>query len=207
MISTRSMTHRASALLLFTTALTVPSITVAQVSDPAAITVERFDHVLLDTMKQGKALGGQGRYRKLAPAVAQAHDLPLMTRFAVGPRWTALSPADQQNLVRAFTRFSVATYAHNFDSYEGQRFTVDPKVQTRGPDKLVRAQLVGSGSPVQLSYRMRQSAGQWKIIDVYFSGGISQLTAQRSDFSATLNAGGAAALVKKLNDRADSLLK
>lgn len=201
------MSHHLANPLLIVALAAAPVDASAQAADPAAGVVERFDRALLDTMKQGKALGGQGRYRKLAPAVEQAHDLPLMTRFAVGPKWTTLPAADQSALVRAFTRFSVATYAHNFDSNEGQRFTVDPKVQTRGVDKLVRAQLVGSGAPVLLNYRMRQSGGSWKIVDVLFGGGISQLTAQRSDFTATLNAGGAQALVKKLNDRTDRLLK
>ncbi len=79
-------------------------------------------------------------------------------------------------------------------------------VLTRGPDKVVKTEMTG-GERVTLSYRMRMSGGSWKIIDVFFNGSISQLTTQRSDFSATVASGGAKALVAKLNAQADKLLK
>ncbi|HEY5106111.1 MAG TPA: ABC transporter substrate-binding protein, partial [Caulobacteraceae bacterium] len=70
-------------------------------SDPAVSQIEGFDRALLEAMKDGRALGPKGRYAKLAPAVEHAFDLPLMTRFAVGPAWTTMSPADHQALVAA----------------------------------------------------------------------------------------------------------
>ena len=79
-------------------------------------------------------------------------------------------------------------------------------VQTRGVDKLVKTQIIpASGSPTDLNYRMRQSGGTWKVIDVYF-GAISQLTAQRSDFSAAAQKG-ATALIASMNAKSDQLLK
>ena len=75
-------------------------------------------------------------------------------------------------------------------------------------DKLVKSQLIGkSGTPTAFTWRMRQTGGQWKIVDVFYNGAISQLASQRSDFQSTLASGGAAALVKKLNDKTETLLK
>ena len=173
------MTLRNLALAaVFAAALTPAAVAVAQAADPAAAQVDTFDAALLDTLKQGKALGIEGRYRKLEPAVEQAFDLPVMTRFAVGPKWSTLSPTDQTSLIKAFTRMTVASYAHNFDSYGGERFTVDSKVDTRGPDKLVHSHILRTNDkPVDLAYRMRQGTdGRWKIIDVYYSGSISERT-------------------------------
>ena len=178
----------------------------AQASDPAGQQVQLFDEALLSTMKQGQALGFAGRYRKLDPAVKRAFDLPVMARFAVGPAWTTMSPSDQAALLSAFDRFNVSTCANHFDTYEGQRFDLGA-VDTRGPDKLVHTTLASPhGASNDLTYRMRQTnTGQWKIIDVYFEGSISQLSQQRSDFMSTLQAGGAPALVKKLNALSDKL--
>ena len=186
-----------------------PAAVLAQASDPAATRIDGFYDVLLDTMKQAKSLGVEGRYRKLEPAVDRTLDIPAMTRFAVGPKWTSLSAAEQAELTKAFRRMSVATYAKNFDGFSGQSFKVDPKVQTRGADKLVKTQLIQGGgkAPVDLTYRMRQSGGDWKVIDVFYQGSVSQLTTQRSDFSATVASGGAPALVKKLDALSDSLMK
>ena len=175
--------------------------------DPAAARIEAFDRSLVATMKEGPALGAKGRYRKLAPVIEESFDLPVMTQFAVGPAWANLSHDDRQALVKAFTRLSIASYAHNFDSFSGERFAVDPKVETRGPDKIVQSHLTQSdGKTTALTYRMRASGGGWKIIDVYF-GAISQLTTRRSDFAQPLAAGGAKGLIAHLNETSDKLLQ
>jgi phospholipid transport system substrate-binding protein len=179
----------------------------AQASDPAAQALDGFDHTLLDTMKQSKALGVQGRFRKMESAVRNTYNLQAMMRVATGAYWAKMSPADQSALVTAFGRFSAATYAHNFDDYSGQKFVIIG-VDTRLPDKLVRTQLVlTSGAPINLVYRMRQDDGRWRIIDVFYNGTISQLAQQASDFSATLLSGGAAALIKNLDAKTDRLLQ
>lgn len=178
----------------------------AQANDPAAAQINTFDHALLDVMKRAKALGPKGRYEALRPAIEEAFDLPAMTRFAVGTAWSGLSAEQQATLVKAFTRMTVATYAHNFDGFDGETFSLE-KVDTRGPDKLVHSRLRSSGSATELTYRMRQSAGAWKVIDVYYNGTVSSLLGQRSEFAATLASGGAPALARTLNSRADELLR
>jgi len=177
-------------------------------ADPAAAQVDTFDAALLDVMKAAKSLGAQGRYHRLEPAVTRAFDIPTMIRFAVGPSWSTIPAAQQQSLTAAFQRLTAAGYAHNFNGYSGETFQVDPNVVTRGPDKVVQTKINSPGSaPVVISYRMRQSGGAWKIIDVFYNGSISQLTTRRADFSATLASGGPAALVAHLNALADKELK
>ncbi len=203
------MTSRSILFAALLAAAAPPAVCLAQAADPAVTTIDGFNDSLLGVMKQAKSLGVQGRYKELQPAVVRAFDLPVMTRFAVGPKWSTLSPQQQDDLIKAFTRLSVANYAHNFDGYDGQKFVIDPKVDTRGPDKLVRTQLVSPhDKPVDLTYRMRQAAdGRWKIIDVYFNSSISELATRRSDFASTMDTGGAAPLVKKIDALADKQLK
>ncbi len=176
-------------------------------ADPAAARVEAFDQALIETMKAGPTLGAKGRARKLAPAVDAAFDMPTMTRFAVGPKWSEMTPAQQGALTAAFTRLTVANYAHNFDSFSGERFDLDPNVQTRGADRIVQSRLIPPhDKPVALIYRMRQTAQGWKIIDVYYDG-ISQLTTRRSDFAQPVASGGAAGLLGHLDALTQTLLK
>lgn len=176
--------------------------------DPAATTIDNFDQTLVATMKQGPALGVKGRYKKLQPAVEQTFDLKTMARFAVGGAWAKFSDADQKLVVDAFTRLSVASYVHNFASYDGERFELDPKVDVRGVDKIVKTRLIpGEGPPVALNYRMRAAGGGWKAIDVLFQGTISQLTTRRSDLAAVSATGDAKAIAANLNAQADKLLK
>jgi phospholipid transport system substrate-binding protein len=200
------MTDRRLLLILCGTLAATPYVAHAQ-ADPAIPTIEALDSALLDTMKAGKSLSARARYEKLMPVVQRTFDLQAMTRFAVGSAWSSYSPAEQAALISAFGRLSAANLAHNFNSYDGEQFKVNPTVETRGPDKLVRSQIIpAKGSPTDLNYRMRQSGGTWKVIDVYF-GAISQLVAQRSDFASTAVPGGASKLVDKINAKADSLMK
>ena len=173
-------------------------------SDPAAAQIEAFDASLLETMKAAKTLGLEGRTHKLEPVVRRAFDTATMIRFAVGPSWSSLSAADQGALKDAFERLTVAGYARNFDGYSGETFEINPNVLTRGPDKVVKTQLISPhDAPTTISYRMRQSGGDWKIIDVYYNGAISELTTRRADFASTLAKGGAPALIAHLNALAE----
>jgi phospholipid transport system substrate-binding protein len=188
--------------------LAAPAPAHAASADPAAAQIDQFDASLLEVMKSARALGVQGRYRRLLPVVARAYDIPTMISFAVGPSWAAIPAAQKAQLTEAFTRLTAASYAHNFDGYAGERFETDPNVVTRGPDKVVTTHIVSPGSaPVAIAYRMRQSGGVWKIIDVFYNGSISQLTTRRADFASTLAHGGALALLAHLNQLVDSQLK
>ncbi|MGI4877969.1 MAG: ABC transporter substrate-binding protein [Janthinobacterium lividum] len=167
-------------------------------SDPAAV-VGSFNASLLATMKEGKGLGLSGRTAKLLPLVKATHDMPAMTRLVAGPAWATTTPADKTALTDAFTRHSVVAYATNFSSFDGQRFTVEPKVDMRGEDALVHAAIVAKDGPTPLNYRLHKTAdGSWRIVDVY-AGGISQIAVQRAEFASTIKTGGVAALAAKLN--------
>ena len=201
-----TLTRRAFAVLAGAAVAVAAMPALAQAGDPAAQQIEKLHTALIDVLKRGKALGTKGRYEALQPVIERTFDLAAMTRFAVGTSWSTLNPAQQAEVTKAFTRMTVATYAHNFDNYSGEKFELD-RVDTRGPDKLVHTRLVGSGSPTALAYRMRESGGAWKVIDVYYNSAVSSLLGQRSEYASTLASGGAAALVKKLNAKADELLK
>ena len=191
---------RPIALALAFTLAIPAALAQAQVADPAIGTVNVLKSGLIAAMRAGAPAGLAGRARVLTPAVDRAFDIPLMTRLAVGPAWTGISAADQSGLVAAFRALTIAQYAKNFDSYGGESFAVAPQVETRGGDKLVRTTLnVPKGSDEALNYRLRQSGGQWKIIDVYFRNSISQLATRRSEFARPLATGGAQGLIAHLN--------
>jgi phospholipid transport system substrate-binding protein len=173
---------------------------------PAA-TLNSFYDTLLAVMKEGPRLGFAGRRQKLGPAILQAFDLPLMTRLVVGLPWPSLSLEDQKELVAAFSEFSIATYANQFDDFSGERFEIDPKAAPApGNDVIVKTKLIQSnGEPVQLDYLLRQEQAEWRIIDVFLSGTISQLAARRSEFSGILREQGVRGLIAVLRQKTKAL--
>ena len=199
--------RRLVAVILVLGVVFAPASPVRAADGTPASRIESFYAALVETMKQGKQLGIRGRYGKLKPAIETVYDLPGMTSLAVGPSWSGMTPQQQAALIDGFTHMTIATYARNFADYSGERFDVDPNVETRNAQRIVRTLLTPPDKEVvSLAYLMRQIGADWKIIDVYYQGNISQLAARRSEFSATLKSGGADALQQKLKELGDRLL-
>ena len=179
----------------------------AATRDPAALPVQTLTTALLKSMRAGPALPMNERYRQLEPVIEQVFALPLVTRLSVGPEWENFSPDQQKALIGAFTRFTVANYAHNFRDFDGQKFEIDDEVLSRGAEKIVRTRIIPAhDTPVRLLYRMREVDGSWKIVDVD-ANGVSSLALRRSDFAAAIAAGGAPELLTYLNKASDELMK
>lgn len=168
--------------------------------DPAAAAIRSLDNGLVTIMKGGKSMGFAGRAAQIGPVVDRVFDIPAMTRLSVGPAWTSMAEGDKTALVAAFRRSTIAQYAGNLDGWSGEVFTIDPKVETRGGDRLVKTVLKSpKGNPTQLAYRLRQSGGSWRVIDVFYQNSISQLATRRSDFARIISTGGAKALIAHLD--------
>lgn len=190
---------------LIAAAALVMAAPVAAASDPAMV-VGNFNNALVAAMQSAKGTPLAARTTKLLPLVRATHDMPGMTRLITGPAWATTSAADREALTTAFTRHSALTYAINFPSYNGEKFTVDPKVAMRGADALVKGAIVATDGTTALNYRLHQSDGGWRIVDV-FADGVSQIAVQRAEFAATVKTGGAAALAAKLNAADEAKLK
>jgi phospholipid transport system substrate-binding protein len=174
----------------------------ASAATDAKGTIETFDAALMDVMKNAEKLGYKGRFDKFEPVITKIYDLPLMTRISVGPQWASLTPDQQAKVIEAFKQLSIATYASRFDGYGGEQFQITGESPANGGDDIVDTKLVRpNDEPVELNYRLRKNGDDWKIIDVYLSGTISQLANYRSEFAATLRSGGADALVALINQK------
>jgi phospholipid transport system substrate-binding protein len=152
-------------------------------------------------MRNGPQLGAQGRYAKLAPAIAQNFDIPLMTRIAVGPDWATLTPAQQAQVTQAFERYVAAVYAERFHKYDGEQLKVTGE-EPSPAGTVILSQIVDSdGQPTNINYLMRND----KIADVYLNGTISELATRRSEFGTILRTQGINGLIQALNNKAAAL--
>lgn len=168
-------------------------------------TVRAFYEELLNTMQNAQALGPAGRYARLEPVIHRTFDLPYMTRLAIGSSWAGLPDAKRQAVTKAFGRYITATYVDRFDDYSGEQFRVGGE-ETSSQGALVLSQIVTSdGERISINYLMHQSGGSWQITDVYLSGTISELAGRRAAFSSILRRQGIDALIRTLNNKADSL--
>ncbi len=179
--------------------------------EPARI-IETFHDTLLRVMKNAKALGYDGRYRTLAPAIGKTFHLRSMSRMVAGRRnWKGFSEAERASFVSAFSELVTATYAHRFDGYSGQSFRILDTAPLRPGTVFVktrvdRAQPARPGrKDTKLNYVLRRFDGGWRAIDVYLRGSISEVATKRSEYSGILRKQGVSALIERIRKKAASL--
>jgi phospholipid transport system substrate-binding protein len=168
-------------------------------------TVQALYEVLLNTMKNARALGRSGRFTQLAPVIRRSFDITSMARLSVGPSWSNLTDAQRQEMTESYGRYISAIYADRFDGYAGQRFEVTGEQPTRA-GVMIKSQIIkANGEPVKVDYLMQRSGDSWLISDIYLDGAISEVATRRSEFAAILRNEGIDGLIAALHRKADLL--
>jgi len=178
--------------------LAAPAMTAAE--KPASV-VHHFHTALLSVMKHANQLGYQGRYSALDSTVRNAYDFPLVARLSIGHSWRNLSADQRRQFIGVFSRLVIATYASRFDGYSGETFKYVSE-QALSHKRIVIHTLLSrpDDDAVQLDYVLRQSHGQWRVINV-IADGVSDLALKRADYTTELKRNGFGALVNRLKEK------
>ncbi len=172
---------------------------------PAVAVIARFQNTLLVAMKKGPQIGFQGRYRVLAPAVRESHNLAYIAQITVGPYWPRLSSAQHAAFIKVFTRLTVATYAAQFKSYSGEHFKETAAHAVGRGDVLVETKLVAHGHrEATLDYLLAPSGADWKIVNIV-ANGVSDLALKRAQYTAIIQRKGFPALLGLLRSKVAQL--
>ncbi len=203
-------TRFASAIVSLTLLISVPSSAAdtAALADPAptpTATVERLHTALIGVMKEAETLGFEGRRQRLDPLIRTSFDLPFMAQIVMGPAWRSLSAGDQEAIVAAFSDWTVANYASQFDGWDGEQFATGSERDGGRGTVIVQTRLNAKDGPVALDYRLRKVATEWQIIDVYADSSISELATRRSEFSAILAQSGFTGLLDRIRQQTQAL--
>ena len=160
----------------------------ARSEEPAAATpsaaIDALHAQLLDVMKHAKELGYAGREQKLRTVIPRYFDVDEMARKSLGaPQWKAASEDAKQRYLATFERFMVANYAGRFDGFSGQSFETLGEVPGTRDTVIVKTRLLDpTDKNVTLNYQMHRAGSDWKVIDVYLDGTVSELALRRSEF-------------------------
>lgn len=180
----------------------------AAANEPKAVaTIERLNAALLAAMQAGPRMSFAQRFATLTPVIEQTFDLDAVLAASIGLSWATVPNDQKAQLQAAFIRYTVASYAANFDRYNGQSFRVSPAVRAVGNGEVIvqNALIAADGSATPLNYVMRNGPSGWKAVDVLADGSISRVAVQRSDFRQLLETGGVPALVAALQRKVANL--
>jgi len=159
---------------------------------------------VLDAVKADKSIK-QGDVQKVITLV-DAKVMPYvnfqrMTSSAVGRYWRQATPEQQKRLQEEFKILLVRTYSGALAQVQDQ--TVELKPMRGAPDDkevVVKTEIRGRGDPVQLDYRLEQTATGWKIYDVNVLG-VWLVENYRNTFAQEISANGIDGLIAKMVER------
>jgi phospholipid transport system substrate-binding protein len=159
---------------------------------PPSQPVEKLNTALIDAMKDAKRLGYQGRYKKLAPVIKEVFQF---------------EPSERQAFVAKLTDLSIATYASQFDAYDGQAFRYDSTEDTKPERALVRyTMLVPNGEPVRFEYIVNRTGTTWQIANIVVDG-ISDLALKKAQYTSIMDREGFDSLMAKLSQKISDYAK
>ena len=174
----------------------------------ASEVVADFHTALLAIMTAADQLKLNERYQRLAPRVLAIFNIPFMMQAATGRQWSDASEEDRAKLVEAFARMSILSYASRFGTYAGEQFEIVGEHQGLNGSYLVRTRFIRPGvGAVPITYVTKHFGDDWRVVDVIFPGGVSELALRRSEYLYTLRQGGFTSLISRLNQAADAMLQ
>ena len=166
--------------------------------------IKQVSSEVLDAVKADKSIkaGDVQKIIALVDAKVMPHvNFQRMTASAVGRYWRQATPEQQKQLQDEFKILLVRTYSGALAQVQDQ--TVDLKPMRSNPDDkevVVRTEVRGRGDPIQLDYRLEQTANGWKIYDVNVLG-VWLVENYRNSFAQEIGANGVDGLIKKLTER------
>ena len=187
----------------------LPLVAKAGLDAPKAV-IESYYAQLLKAMQNSAKLGYKGRFELLKPSVEKTFNVALMAQASVGSYWDKMTSDQRTRLINAFRDFTIANYAHSFHSYDGEKFiTTDAQEAPRRDSKdiIVDTEIVKSdGDKVAINYLLRpDSDNNYKVIDVYLEGSISQLATRRSEYTSVIREQGVDALIAAIRKKTEAL--
>jgi len=181
----------------------VPALQAQSAKGPDTL-IKEVSSDVLDSVRADKSIK-QGDVQKvivLVDAKVMPYvDFQRMTASAVGRFWRQATPEQQKRLQEEFKILLVRTYSGALAQVQDQ--TVELKPMRGAPDDkevVVRTEIRGRGDPIQLDYRLAQTAAGWKIYDVNVLG-VWLVENYRNSFSQEIGASGIDGLIAKLAER------
>ena len=187
----------AVACTLFVTGLARP---VAAEPSPREVVQGTSDQVLAVLAEQD--LSKESRLDKVRAIVLRSVDFETLSRLVLARNWSRFSPAQQQEFVQEFQDHLATTYGRRLDDYRNEKVAIVGDRQEPNGDWTVKSKILrgGGSNDIDVDYRLRQTNGQWKVIDFIIEQ-VSLVANFRSQFQEIVSSGGPEHLLQVLREK------
>ena len=131
-------------------------------------------------------------------------DVPLIARLVLGRHWRAASDAQRTAYLDAFRIYALDSLAYRFAKLGGGvGFQLLGRCVAEGSDALIPTEvtLPNRSDPTRIEWRVRNSEGVYRLIDVAVEG-VSLVVSNRSEFDSVVNRQGLDALIAQIRGKA-----
>ncbi|WP_353218887.1 ABC transporter substrate-binding protein [Salinisphaera sp. S4-8] len=154
----------------------------AAAREPAPALIERFDSLLLTTMKQGDALDFDQRYHRIAQRIDTDFDIAQIAHRRLGGQWAQMSAQARHAYVARLRHTLIARYAHDYDHYAGQHFMISGLRTLAGDTREVEAALVEPDGRRRVThYILASDHGRWRVVGLSQPSGYAQAAITNED--------------------------
>jgi phospholipid transport system substrate-binding protein len=136
---------------------------------------------------------------RVRPVLEKYFGFDLIARSAIGPAWKDYSADQQKQITSLLADLVIRTYADRFDPGERPKITYQKAVETSATNRELPTVIAYAGKNYSVAYRVRRQPDGWRIYDVVIEN-ISMVQNYRAQFDDLAQKGGAAAIIKALQD-------
>jgi phospholipid transport system substrate-binding protein len=149
-----------------------------------------------------KDLSKEARRDKVRAIVLRSVDFETLSRLVLARNWSRFSPGQQQEFMQAFQDHLAATYGKRLDDYRNEKVAIVGDRQEANGDWTVKSRILrgGGSNDIEVDYRLRQTNGQWKVIDFIIEQ-VSMVANFRSQFQDIVASGGPEKLLQLLKEK------
>ena len=164
--------------------------------------VSEFHEAILESMQKSGELSYQERYDRLEGEIKQRFDLRYMSKVVSGRHWKKASEETKENFVQTFSKLTITNYTSRFDSFSGERFETTEIVDGPKDSQMIQTNFIKSdGEKISFNYLVRESDDEWKILDIFLEGKISELALKKSEYSSVLKGEGFEKLILEIEKK------
>ena len=159
-------------------------------AQPAKDMVARLSRQAVEVMT-GKSIPDGERVERFRNLFISSVDMPAISRFVLARHWKIATPEQQQDFMKLFEDMLVYTWANRFKDASDK---VSVNVTGTKPDGdqgiIVESSIVrDNADPVPVLWRMKQTDGVLRILDLLIEG-TSMIVTYREEYASVINQNG-----------------
>lgn len=141
---------------------------------------------------------------RFAKLFNEALDLDFIGQFVLGRNWKVATPEQRKEFIKVYRQLNVSTWSKRFDEFKGKNFIFKGTSPSNSKGQIFVNSVVpmDQGEPAKVVWRVREKAGQYKIVDIIIENVSLAITA-RNEYTAFIknNPGGIDALISNLKSK------